>query len=333
MEHDLIFMRRNSGLPRIKNIPAGACNYTSNVISIDNHGRIFACLCEAWLPWSVGHVMDFDSIDDIFQHPIRQEITASQDRGEYAYCDTGNCGVEKSVRRLRTIQIYVGIDDSCQLSCPSCRLEPIFDKDFDEKLPWVQRIMAWIEKYNALGLIEILIGSHGDPFASKLYRLLMARLSAVEAPVRFQLRSNGLLLTRYLHELEILPRLTQLEISIDAASAETYEKVRKPAKWQTLLDNLEFCQEVKSKYKQFRMQGNFVIQADNFREIPEFIDLCSKYQMTPNFTMLQNWNTFSFKDNAVHFARHPLHAEFLAIMKDQKVINTVGSKLDHWTKS
>lgn len=332
MDHDLVFIRRNLGLPSTKNITPGLCNYPSHVVNIDSHGRVFVCFCEAWLPWSLGHVMDFESIADIWQHPLKKTIEHSQRQGEYAYCDTVHCGVTQSPRRLCSLQIYIGIDDSCQLTCPSCRLEPVFEKEFDIKLPWVQRIVQWINKLESPLPIDILIGSHGDPFASRLYRGLMTYLALLKVPVRFQLRTNGLLLSRYLDELQILPRLSKLEISIDAAEAYTYEQVRRPGKWQSLIENLDYCLSIRTNKNPFRVLANFVIQKANYREMPAFVELCSKYHMFPNFTVLQDWSTFSYKDNAVHLSDHPCYQEFVQVVNDSLVKKTIGKTLDHWIK-
>jgi len=332
MDHDLVFIRRNVGLPSVKHIHPGLCNYPSRVINVDSQGRVFSCLCEAWLPWSLGHVLDFESISDIWKNPVKKAIEESQQQGEYAYCDTVHCGVEHTGRRLTSVQIYIGIDDSCQLSCPSCRHQPIFEKDFDIKLPWVQRIIQWIKNYQSPMPVDVLIGSHGDPFASRLYRDLIAELALIDSPVRFQLRTNGLLLTRYLDELKILPRLSQLEISIDAATEKTYEQVRRPGRWPALIENLDYCLHLRINQFPFRVTANFVIQKDNFREIPEFVDLCRQYHMYPNFTVLQDWSTFSYIHNAVHLPDHPCYQEFVDLINQPKINRIIGKKLDHWIK-
>jgi MoaA/NifB/PqqE/SkfB family radical SAM enzyme len=330
MDHDLVFIRRNLGLPSTKNIRPGLCNYPSQVINIDSQGRIFVCLCEAWLPWSLGHVLDFESIHDIWKHPLKKSIEDSQRQGEYAYCDTKHCGVEHSSRRLSSMQIYIGIDDSCQLCCPSCRQQPVFEKDFDIKLLWTQRIVQWIKNLKNTAPVDILIGSHGDPFASRLYREFIAELVELDVPVRFQLRTNGLLLCRYLDELKILPRLSQLEISIDAATEQTYEQVRRPGRWSALIENLDYCLQVRPNSKPFRVIANFVIQQANYQEMSAFVDLCQKYHMSPNFSVLQDWSTFSYKDNAVHLPEHPCYQEFVQLVNDPKVKQIIGKKLDHW---
>lgn len=332
MDHDLIFLQRNRGLPSKKTIAPGLCNYTQHVINIDHRGRIFVCLCEAWLPYSVGHVMEFDKIEQIWSSPTAVRVTQSQLQGEYEYCDTQHCNVQQESRRLNSIQIYIGIDDSCQLACPSCRNTPVFDKDYDVKLPWVQRIVNWIKEIQDPRPVDVLIGSHGDPFASALYRKTISELAALEVPVRFQLRTNGLLLDRYISELNILPRLTQLEVSIDAASAETYEQVRRPGKWNALIENLEYCHQVRINQKPFFMIANFVIQQANYKEMPAFVELCRKYKMQPSFTVLQDWSTFVYQDNAVHLPTHKEHHEFLKVLAQPSVQNIIGNKLDHWIK-
>jgi hypothetical protein len=330
MDHDLIFIRRNRHLPRAKNIKPGLCNYPSNVVNIDSKGRLFSCLCEAWLPWSLGHVLEFNHIDEIWQHPLKREIEISQLKGEYSFCDTVYCNVLHQSRHSQSVQFYIGIDDSCQLTCPSCRLSPIFDKDYDVKLPWVKQIVQLINSCSVSKPIDVLIGSHGDPFASKLYRLLITELGQIQSPIRFQLKTNGLLLGRYLSELNILPKLSQLEISIDAASKDIYEHVRQPGKWENLVANLDYCLEIRKTQKPFMVKAHFVIQKVNLHEIEAFVDLCSKYSMAPNFTVLQDWHTFNYSENAVHLSSHPDHALFVEQINKPKVKRLIGNQFDNW---
>lgn len=333
MDHDLVFIRKNRGLPAAKQIKPGLCNYPSRVINIDSHGRIFVCLCEAWAPWSAGHVLDFDSMEQVWQSSVPLEIANSQQLGEYSYCDTAYCNVEYQSRTQSAIQLLIGIDDSCQLSCPSCRNEPIFNKDYDIKLPWAQRIVEWLTKHDKIELVNVLIGSHGDPFASGLYRKIISDLAQVPASplIRFQLKTNGLLLTRYLSDLSILPNLTKLEISIDAATEATYEQVRRPGRWATLLENLEYCLQIRSQYP-FHVKANFVVQQANYTEMLGFVELCRKYKMTPDFTLLQDWNTFAYADNAVHLVTHPEYDKFVETINHPALSSVIGKRFDNFTK-
>jgi MoaA/NifB/PqqE/SkfB family radical SAM enzyme len=330
MDHELTFMQRQRGLPSDKTLSAGLCNYPRNVVNIDSKGRVFVCLCEAWLPWSIGHVMDFDSLDEIWQQPITRDIQHSQDNGTYRYCDTATCGIASQARVLDDIQIYLGFDDSCQLACPSCRKEQIYERDYDHKLVWAERVISWIQQRPDPERINVLIGSHGDPFASKLYKKVMQKLAVL--PVRFQLRTNGLLISQHLSELNILDRITELEISIDAGTAATYEQVRRPGKWSTLIDNLEYLKNLRRK-QWFDVKANFVVQRANVNEMIDFFKLCIHYDMEPNYTLLQDWHTFDYRKEAVHLPSHPDHAKFVSTAGLPSIAPYIGDSFDRWTKS
>lgn len=334
MDHDLVFIRNKRHLPQAKNLQPGLCNYPSKVINIDSAGRIFVCLCEAWLPYSIGHVMEFETLEQVFDHPQTINIQQSQQQGQYQYCDTESCNLMYEKRIQDTIQIYIGIDDSCQLSCASCRSQVLIEKNNAHKLAWIDRITSWLANTKA-PKVDVLIGSRGDPFASPLYRKILAELGhlQLDSRIEFQLKTNGLLIQRYLAELDILPKINQLEISIDAGTENTYHMVRQPAKWSVLLDNLEYCLHLRQTQHAFPIRANFVVQKNNFKEMLAFVELCRKYIMIPNFTVLQDWNTFVYKDHAVHLQSHPQHKDFIHMIQHQEIKPFIGRKFDHWYKS
>ena len=94
----------------------------------------------------------------------------------------------------------------------------------------------------------VTLSGAGDPFASRHFRGLMMRLGREEYPhLRFHLQTNGMLLTR--KEWEKFPnlhgRVETLRVSIDAATAQTHEKLRLGATWSVMLENMEFFGELK----------------------------------------------------------------------------------------
>lgn len=68
------------------------------------------------------------------------------------------------------------------------------------------------------------------------------------------------------------------------------------------------------------LQLNFVIQANNFREIPSFVDLGSRANARKIlFSSLDNWDTYSSEEylkRAVHLPGHPLHENLIRILDD-----------------
>jgi len=62
-------------------------------------------------------------------------------------------------------------------------------------------------------------------------------------------------------------------ISIDASDKETYEKLRRGAKWEILCENMNFVSELRKNNAIERLQLNFVIQNENYNQMEKFIDL------------------------------------------------------------
>src|SRR5438309_4342341 len=87
--------------------------------------------------------------------------------------------------------------------------------------------------------------------------------------------TNGQLTTaERLRQFPDLPEMIDiLSVSIDAARAETYERLRAPGKWPVLMKNLELIAEMRRSGSIRRFEVNFVVQEENYREIPEFVEL------------------------------------------------------------
>lgn len=320
-DHDLIWIRQTRSLPQAKSITAGRCDRPWKVANIDSHGRVFLCLCDGWVPFAVGHVMDFDSFDEIFASTMAKKIQQSILSGTYEYCDTRYCGVEiDHIVVEHDYYISVGIDDSCNLQCPSCRPEMRFSNDREfvwERSQWADRINQWIAQVPE-AKVKVLIGSNGDPFASEVYRYFMQ--AKVSPRVKYDIRTNGLLLKKHLCSLPVINNLQQLEISIDAATAEVYHDVRRPGRWNTLIENLDYVRSLRA-LQPFKVIAFFVIQRANLCDVLPFIDLCEHYDMTAGFTLLQDWSSWpNFSDQTVHDASHPQYQQFVETVQHPKFV-------------
>lgn len=321
-DDDLIWIRKSRALPMVKNLVAGHCDLPWSVTNVDSHGRVFVCRCDGWVPFAVGHVTEFNTFEEIFSSPVAQSIQQSISQGTYDYCDTRFCGVENHpIHNDHDIYVSVGIDDSCNLQCPSCRPSMRFSNDANfvqVRSDWADQINRWISA--AAGKdIKVLIGSNGDPFASEVYRHFMQ--TKMSHSVKYDIRTNGLLIKKHLANLPVVANLTQLEISIDAASPEVYHDVRRPGRWNSLIENLDHVLELRKTY-QFDVLAFFVIQRANLCDVIPFIDLCERYRMRPGFTLLQDWSSWpNFDDHCVQRPEHPMHQQFLDTVRHPRFTN------------
>jgi MoaA/NifB/PqqE/SkfB family radical SAM enzyme len=218
--------------------------------------------------------------------------------------------------------VQLNHDPTCNLACPSCRTEIIAAKaeDQDTYAQAAERvILPLLRRVNG----QSYISGGGEAFASRHYRSILGAINRKDFPgLNLHLITNGLLVTpqRWAEYPHLPEMIDVLSVSIDAARPETYERLRRPAKWPALLGNLEVMASMRRARKIRRFQLNFVVQEDNFREILEFVTL-GKRLAADNiwFQRLTNYGAFdegSFTRADVTSPRHPEHAALLEILRD-----------------
>jgi len=91
--------------------------------------------------------------------------------------------------------------------------------------------------------------------------------------LEIELATNGLLLTpKIWREIEH-NKFTCIDVSIDAASKSTYEKIRRGGNWDVLMKNLNFISRLKKRREIERFILNFVVMKSNYNEIKAFVKL------------------------------------------------------------
>lgn len=312
-------------------------------------GNVFLC-CSGWLPMPVGNLGTM-SPDQIWNSRKAQDVRRSILDGSFAYCRENRCPALKDQRLpqrqavsdpvLREVidrgltrmsrppsTVNAGYDRTCNLSCPSCRTETIQFNDTQRAVArsYQDKIVDWLPS----GIQEIYVTGSGDAFASQVYRDLYRDFDDTKTPdLKFRIHTNGLLLTSNLWNSipKIHKRISEMEVSIDAASAGTYTRLRRNGHFEVLLKRLEFIRSLKDGGYIPNLIFSFVVQKDNFREMPDFVALAEKYRADiVNFSALFDWGTYSASDLSalqVHLPGHPEHREFLATLRHAKMSSPI----------
>jgi wyosine [tRNA(Phe)-imidazoG37] synthetase (radical SAM superfamily) len=115
-----------------------------------------------------------------------------------------------------------------------------------------------------------------------------------------------------------------IRVSTDGATKATFEKLRRGARWEPFLDNMRFLASLQQSRVINLLQLSMTYQIENFREMPDFVDLCRSLHPASRvmFEKLENWGTFTAEEyagKAVHVLSHPLHEEFLSIIRLPKL--------------
>ena len=298
------------------------CPRPFDTILIDKQGSCYLCECTSWLPQSAGN-LQIRTLNEIIQSDVAEELQLSILDNSYRYCNTKQCAylldhkgtdpwdLAEPTKKIKNIRL--AIDDSCNLSCPSCRKKKIFYKSgtlFNNRIKLIDKVLDFIRSQNHS--MQVHIGSDGDPFASIVYRYFMLKAKDLHN-ISYSIQTNGLLIKKNFHKFKhITDNLTQIGISIDGASKDTYETLRRGGVWEKLLENLEFLKTI----KKFKIHYHFVVQQKNYHEIEPFIELGTKYGADKIYlNRITDWNTLSnFKTNAVADKDHPENKKLLEIL-------------------
>ena len=196
-DHRWTFDQRTMDFTKDLNLKGKYCYHPFNTITVDGFGDVYVCICQAWLPISVGKIWEFDSLQAIVQSPKAREIQSSILDGSYRYCDHNTCSIiqegelsNKIDHKPQTINwINFALDSSCNLSCPSCRKEFTFINDgpeFDIRIRIVDYLIKLIENHPYY--LKFTLSGDGDPFASLVYRHLLTNLDLTKT---IQFDENG----------------------------------------------------------------------------------------------------------------------------------------------
>ena len=317
-------------------------------IEILPRGEVYTC-CSGFIKhnYFIGNIFTDKNFDDIWNSEKALKLRYSVSNGNFEYCQKlcrffhNDAEQDKDFPQLpRTKadfadsykscymttfpkEIVLTCDESCNLFCSSCRSKrKVLDRDaadsLYEKLMTIVRPM--LKDCRSLRAL-----SSGDLFASSACSRFYKTLSIEEFPnLSLYIITNLQLLTakkweefKNLHDFPI-----DLRASVDGACKETYEKIRRGAKWETLCENLTWIKEwrksPKNNIKEFML--HYVVQRDNFDELEDFCRFAESMEVDKVwFQQIGNWGTYSdeeFKEINVFHKENPNREKNIQKLKD-----------------
>ena len=334
---------------KLKSMPRGrnfntpitsTCKIPYTTVTVDYNSNCFICSCDGWLPIPVGKVQDFASLDEVWNSPTAQLLQDDIDKKRFTWCAVDHCGIKNRNLTSNKSTLIVNIDESCNLSCPSCRRDSIMHSSgpvYDTKLHAIKHILTWLDKFDRP--LTITLSGNGDPFASNVIRPLIQSYQP-KLMHAFHFKTNGLLLKKQLSTSPLLPNVDAIEISVDAGSKQVYEDVRRPGKWEVLLENFEYLKEVRLSRKTILY---FCLQNKNYKDVPAFVNLCKMYGFNGIVHQLDDWGTWNssqvktpdawtiangiYADHNVLDPAHPNHNDMLAVLKGCNKSNVMFSSI------
>ena len=79
---------------------------------------------------------------------------------------------------------------------------------------------------------------------------------------------------------------------------------------------------LESNQFKFSVSATFVVQLDNYKEIPQFVELCSTFKIKDiQLQKMWNWGTWpqeEFDEKNIYNPQHPLYADLSKIFAQAK---------------
>jgi len=264
-----------------------------------------------------------------------KEFRRSVTDGSFRYCLKTDCAnlvggwLPKKEREFTEVEInsplltelHLSYDRHCPLQCYSCRkavclnsdtkkheLNKMFHQD-------IEPLLDQLEHLTLSGCGEAIVSPHSIYLLKNISRLKYPKLL-------IELRTNGVCFSRKAWEnigtgKECIKHVT---FSVDAADAETFERLRSPAKWAVMQKNLKFVSELRTTNEIELLEFGVVIQRDNLYQLRDIIELAIKYEADViSFYQMNNWNRFSpeeHHDLNVCRPDNELYPEYRRVVKE-----------------
>ena len=280
---------------KAKNI---SCNNIENGCNIDINGNIWGC-CPGWIEIPFSNVLR-NKENDPYDNYTARIIKLSSLNGTYSFCNFNKCKfnherkleIKKFQTRDYPKELTISIDKTCNLKCTSCRKH--YYKVSEKKRFKQSLIVEKLKKTGWLDKSVIIMAGQGEVFYSNIYKEILK--SDIKRDT-IKIFTNGTLFNKKNWDfISSIYKNIYIAISIDAATKETYQKLR-CGNFEYLKKNLEMLGKLRKENKIKEIQYNFVVQKDNYKEIPEFIKMAMEYNVDMiQFTKLNNWGTFTNKE-------------------------------------
>ena len=313
------------------------CKIPFNTIWIGEGGMTRLCDCPEFLNVGLGNVGVTD-YDGIWNSLLAKIIRLSVINNTYTFCSRMLCGkfsdnIDQSrvLDRMNIIVlndnpriINIANDSVCNLNCPSCRNKPLVKNSVKkaieiEACKHALQESSWLEKAD-----NLILGGGGETFYSQYYKDIL--YGGTQKRDSITIMTNGILFSPAVWEkIEGKYEHVSFMVSIDAASKETYEKVRRGGNYERLMKNMEFLSILRRDKKVDRVIVNMIVQRANYLEIPEFI-LWTKRMVFDevNLSHIRNWGTYStleFENNISMFDKNGKIKPELARVLENPICN------------
>ena len=297
------------------------CIQPFNRIEIYENGDVYNC-CPPFINYySIGNIYQ-NSFDEIWNGEKVKELRKKILNGDFSLCsdlcnrknneDAVLCTSE--IVDEYPVEISISSDNACNVRCKICRDEhfktPYNKSNLEDEIENI-----WLPILKNAKLLRF--GCSGEPFASYKETMIIKKAADKYPNLKFHFHTNGILGTeKKLKELNVFYKTDIITISLHSASRWTYNKIVREGNYDRVMENIKLYSKMKQNnlIKQFRMI--FVVYSENYKDMPKFVKLASKYNANAEFWALRENNVTKIgKDFDKYSLLNPMHKHHKDLIK------------------
>lgn len=285
------------------------CRTMLNHLEIMKGGHT-RCCCTTFVKQDLDNIFDKD-VDRLWNSSLHKVMCLSTENRTFSFCDKSMCPLFVAKRKGEGMELVgdgmdrpyksmtlapevlsLGHDSSCNLFCGTCRRKLHFAEGREQEE--INQITEKVVKEYLPYCKFLILAGDGEVFASPAYREIYESGNCNPAYIR--LLSNGTLFTRKNWERFIVGKTGKimLTVSVDAATKQTYEHIRRNGNFNVLKENMEFASELRKKGELSYFRMNFVVQRENYQEMVPFVQWGEQLGVDEIFfTKILNWGTYT----------------------------------------
>ena len=309
------------------------CKVPFGFIEIFGNGDVYTCCSSYIKDGCLGNIFK-DKFENIINSEKALKIRHNVLNKNYSMCNLKLCSpntmpfahqlnskytnleYKEYISKVSVIKFTYDFD--CNVKCKSCR-----DNIYRNSVDRIKELDEMAQKY-FLPILKYtdkvcLIGS-GDPLSSKHTRNFINMIVKEYPNIKFDLHTNGLLLNeQILNSLNIIDKLSVIQISIHSASKEVYDKIVLNGNYDTLRNNLMFVSKLKNSNVLEDYHINFVVSKTNIKDAKKFVSLGKEIGAKCFFWTLRDFGTDYCKNEIP--SNYKLHKIFKSKLFDNKMVN------------
>jgi radical SAM protein with 4Fe4S-binding SPASM domain len=297
-------------------------------VEIHNDGTVYPC-CPSWINnYDFGNIFESD-FDAIWNSGKAREFRKNVINGKYAYCNFAMCQGTSLFHNGESAAVfssgegtavkypeYVKFchDRSCNIRCVTCRDEVITNP------PEKTRELDALIGTHFLPLLKdartVALNGEGELFTSRHCRRLVKEIADKYPRIKFALCSNGILCDeKNCADLNILDKITSVQISVNAASKTVYDTIMRGGDFDRVKRNVEWLSSLKKEGRIDVLRLVFVVSSINYREMEQFMKWAVSLDALVDFWEYRPWGNEMAKTYAEYAVFDPAHREYKDLVK------------------